>query len=92
MNFSSNILAIMGLRSIYFLISRMLDKFRFINFSLVVILAFAGLKMIFSHHIEFPGWLSLAVIGISLTGEVLAYLFIPEKANNISPIYQKSKP
>src|SRR5665811_1790772 len=36
--FSSNILAILGLRSMYFLISRMLEKFRYINYSLVVIL------------------------------------------------------
>lgn len=75
--FSSNILAIMGLRSMYFLISRMLNKFRFINYSLVGILAFVGLKMIFSHHIETPEWLSLAVITLSLTGGILASLLIP---------------
>src|SRR5690606_7450334 len=51
--FSSNILAILGLRSMYFLISQMLTKFRFINYSLVVILAFVGVKMILSHHVEF---------------------------------------
>lgn len=83
--FSSNILAIMGLRSMYFLISRMLNKFRFINYSLVAILAFVGLKMIFSHHIEIPEWLSLAVIGISLAGGILASMLIPtvdEEANH----------
>ncbi len=74
--FSSNILAIMGLRSMYFLISRMLNKFRFINYSLVGILAFVGLKMIFSHHIETPEWLSLAVITLALTGGILASLLI----------------
>ncbi|MEB2785634.1 TerC family protein [Algoriphagus persicinus] len=70
--FSSNILAILGLRSMYFLISRMLNKFRFINYSLVVILTFVGLKMIFSHHVEVPEWLSLAIIGLSLVGGILA--------------------
>ncbi|MEB2780081.1 TerC family protein [Algoriphagus sp. C2-6-M1] len=70
--FSSNILAILGLRSMYFLISRMLNKFRFINYSLVVILAFVGLKMIFSHHVEVPEWISLAIIGLSLVGGILA--------------------
>lgn len=75
--FSSNILAIMGLRSMYFLISRMLNKFRFINYSLVGILAFVGLKMIFSHHIETPEWLSLAVISLALIGGILASLLIP---------------
>jgi tellurite resistance protein TerC len=77
--FSSNILAILGLRSMYFLISQMLDKFRFIHYSLVVILAFVGLKMIFSHHIELPEWLSLTVIGASLAFGILASIFIPNK-------------
>lgn len=77
--FSSNILAILGLRSMYFLISRMLEKFRYINYSLVVILAFVGLKMLFSHYIELPEWVSLTVISVSLIAGVLTSLFIPEK-------------
>jgi len=77
--FSSNILAIMGLRSMYFLIFRMLNKFRFINFSLVGILAFVGIKMIISHHVEMPEWLSLVVISIALIGGILASLLIPVK-------------
>ena len=76
--FSSNILAILGLRSMYFLISRMLTKFRFINYSLVVILAFVGIKMILSHNIEMPEWLSLSVIGVSLAGGIIASLLIPD--------------
>jgi tellurite resistance protein TerC len=77
--FSSNILAILGLRSMYFLISRMLQKFRFINYSLVVILAFVGLKMLFSHQIEVPEWISLTLISTSLVGGIIASLAIPEK-------------
>lgn len=76
--FSSNILAIMGLRSMYFLISRMLEKFRFINYSLVVILAFVGLKMLFSHQIHLPEWVSLTVISAALIGGIIASLAIPE--------------
>ncbi|WP_026808902.1 TerC family protein [Arenibacter latericius] len=75
--FSSNIFAILGLRSMYFLISRMLEKFRFINYSLVVILAFVGLKMLFSHHIDIPEWVSLTVISVSLIGGMVASLLIP---------------
>ena len=70
--FSSNILAILGLRSMYFLVSRMLGKFRYINYSLVVILAFVGLKMLFSHQIELPEWISLAVISGALLAGILA--------------------
>lgn len=80
--FSSNILAILGLRSMYFLISRMLEKFRYINYSLVAILAFVGLKMLFSHYIELPEWVSLGVISVALLIGVLASLLIPEKAKD----------
>lgn len=61
----------------YFLISRRLNKFRYINYSLVVILVYAGLKLNFSYHIEIPAWLSLAVIGLSLAGGILASVIIP---------------
>lgn len=81
--FSSNILAILGLRSMYFLVSRMLTKFRFINYSLVIILAFVGIKMLLSHNVEIPEWLSLGVIGISLAGGVLASLLIPDSSNTV---------
>ena len=77
--FSSNILAILGLRSMYFLISRMLAKFRFIHYSLVVILAFVGLKMLFSHQIELAEWVSLTVISVSLVAGILTSLLIPVK-------------
>jgi tellurite resistance protein TerC len=82
--FTSNIFAILGLRSMYFLISRMLQKFRFINYSLVVILAYVGLKMLFSHHVEIPEWLSLTVIAVSLIGGVLASILIKVKEETIS--------
>lgn len=78
--FSSNILAILGLRSMYFLISRMLQKFRFINYSLVVILAFVGVKMLLVHHVKFPEWVSLSVISVSLVSGVLASLLIKENS------------
>ncbi len=77
--FTSNILAIMGLRSLFFLISGMLKKFRYMSYSLVIILAFVGIKMILSHHIEFPEWLSLGVIVLSLLGGVIASSIKPSK-------------
>ena len=81
--FSSNILAILGLRSMYFLISRMLQKFRFINYSLVVILAFVGLKMLFSHYVELPEWVSLTVISVSLVSGILTSILIKERRDDI---------
>ncbi len=77
--FSSNIFAILGLRSMYFLISQMMDTFRFISYSLVVILAFVGLKMLFVHHVEIPEWLSLGVIALSLGAGILMSILIKPK-------------
>lgn len=69
--FSSNILAVMGLRSMFFLVVGMLDKFKYINYSLVVILAFVGIKMLLSHQVDIPEWLSLGVIVVSLAGGII---------------------
>ena len=79
--FSSNILAILGLRSMFFLIVGMLEKFRFINYSLVVILAFVGLKFLLVHYLEtlgfeIPHWVSLVVIAAALAGGILASVLI----------------
>lgn len=79
--FSSNILAILGLRSMFFLIAGMLEKFRYINYSLVVILGFVGLKFLLAHYlesigIEIPHWISLAVIALALIGGILASVYI----------------
>jgi len=83
--FSSNILAILGLRSMYFLISRMLQKFRHINYSLVVILAFVGLKMLFAHQVEVPEWISLSVIVVSLATGILTSVLTSDNTNGELP-------
>jgi len=70
--FTSNIFAILGLRSLYFVLASVLDKFQYIKYSLVAILAFVGLKMIFAHHINLPEWLSLTFIIAALGGGVVA--------------------
>lgn len=65
--FSSNIFAILGLRSMYFFLANMLAKFSYLEYSLIAILTFVGLKMLIPHDwIEIPEWVSLAVIALSL--------------------------
>ena len=71
--FSSNILAILGLRSMYFLVSRMLSKFRFINYSLVVILGFVGLKNVGCRICTYP-FVDLIITYCSVPG--LRYTFL----------------
>lgn len=60
--FTSNIFAILGLRSLYFVLASMLEKFELLKFSLVFILAFVGIKMLLIHYVHFPEWVSLSVI------------------------------
>lgn len=78
--FTSNIFAILGLRSLYFVLASILDKFYYIKYSLVFILAFVGLKMIFSHQIHLPEWASLAVIAFFLSAGILFSLWKKKKA------------
>lgn len=64
--FSSNIFAIMGLRSMYFFLAIMLEKFHYLKYSVIVILIFVSFKLLAMHYIQFPEWISLTVIGVSL--------------------------
>lgn len=64
--FSSNIFAVMGLRSLYFFLSNMLDKFVYLKYSVFAILLFVSLKLMTASSIEIPEWFSLLFIGISL--------------------------
>lgn len=64
--FSSNIFAILGLRSMYFFLANMLEKFSYLEYSLIAILSFVGIKMIFHDYIEIPEWGSLAFIASAL--------------------------
>jgi tellurite resistance protein TerC len=50
--FTSNIFAILGLRSLYFLLAKMMDRFRYLKTGLAVILAFVGLKMCFAQWVK----------------------------------------
>ncbi|MFV5689233.1 TerC family protein [Flavobacterium sp. ZT3R25] len=71
--FSSNIFAILGLRSMYFFLANMLEKFAHLEYSLIAILTFVGLKMLLHDFIEIPEWVSLAFIAISLlTGIIVS--------------------
>ena len=60
--YTSNIMAVMGLRSLYVLLAAMLAKLRFLHFGLAAVLAFAAVKMLLSSWIEVGPLLSLAVI------------------------------
>ncbi|MDN3676572.1 TerC family protein [Flavobacterium paronense] len=64
--FSSNIFAILGLRSMYFFLANMIEKFSYLEYSLIAILSFVGIKMLVVHFYKFPEWISLSFIAMSL--------------------------
>jgi tellurite resistance protein TerC len=72
--YSSNALAILGLRSLYFLLAGMLDRFHHLGTGLAVILAFVGVKMIITDVAHIPTGASLAAIAAVLTASVVASL------------------
>lgn len=64
--YTSNIMAVMGLRSLYVLLAAMLARLRFLHFGLAAVLAFAALKMLLADWIEIGPMLSLLVIAVLL--------------------------
>ena len=72
--FSSNIFAILGLRSMYFFLANMLAKFSYLEYSLIAILSFVGLKMLLHDVFHVPEWASLAFIALSLLAGILVSL------------------
>ena len=71
--FASNALAILGLRSMYFLIADLMDKFRYLKEGLSIILVWVGVKMIVSHALfKIPTWVSLVVITSIITISIVA--------------------
>ena len=64
--YSSNIFAIVGLRSLYFLLAGMAGKFEYLKYGIAAVLVFVGIKMMVSHFYHFPTILSLLVIVLLL--------------------------
>jgi tellurite resistance protein TerC len=64
--YTSNICAILGLRSLYFLLAKLMNRFIYLSTGLAIILAFIGIKMIIVDLADIPNWLSLAVITLVL--------------------------
>jgi tellurite resistance protein TerC len=64
--YTSNVAAILGLRSLYFGLAAMLERFKYLHYGLGALLAFAALKMLAAKWIDVPVTLSLVVIGVIL--------------------------
>jgi tellurite resistance protein TerC len=77
--FSSNAFAILGLRSLYFLLAGMIGRFVYLKTGLSAILVFAGLKILLSDIAPIPVWLSLAVIVGILGAAIGASLWVTRR-------------
>jgi tellurite resistance protein TerC len=78
--YTSNVFAILGLRSLYFALAGMMELFHYLHYGLSAVLVFIGAKMLSSHYYEMPTAWALAVVagllGISIA---LSLLFPPKK-------------
>lgn len=77
--YTSNVFAILGLRSLYFLLANVMGKLRFLKLGLSIILSFVGAKMLLVAFVHIPPLVSLLVILSILTITIGASLLIPER-------------
>jgi tellurite resistance protein TerC len=84
--FTSNIFAIMGLRSLYFALASLLNNFAYLKHSLVIVLGFVGVKMLVSGFFHVPPLVSLAVIvGVLALGVIASLIFKKEAEEDVPP-------
>lgn len=77
--YTSNVFAILGLRSMYFALAGMMDLFHYLHYGLSVVLIFIGIKMLGSHYVNIPTEWALAIVLLVLAASILASLVNPRK-------------
>jgi tellurite resistance protein TerC len=77
--YTSNAFAILGLRSMYFLLAGLMDLFHYLHYGLAVVLIFIGAKMVSSNYYQIPTGIALGVVAGVLLLSVLASLFHPRR-------------
>lgn len=85
--YTSNVFAILGLRSIFFALSGLMKIFHYLNYGLAAVLMFIGAKMLVAIKYQIPTWVALVVIAGVLALSVAASMLFPEKksANSEEP-------
>ena len=76
--YTSNVFAILGLRSMYFAVSRLMKVFRFLHTGLALVLILVGLKMMVANYLPIPTLAMLAVVAGVLGVAILASVMYPE--------------
>jgi tellurite resistance protein TerC len=83
--YTSNICAILGLRSLYFLLARMIDRFIYLKTGLALILFFVGTKMIVARRFAIPNWISLVIIVALLVTTITISLAVTKRRASNPP-------
>jgi tellurite resistance protein TerC len=84
--FTSNVFAILGLRSMYFLLAGGIERFHYLKLGLSVVLTFVGVKMLITYfHIEVPIGASLGIVAGVLATSVVASLVFPQAEKASAP-------
>ena len=78
--YTSNVFAIMGLRSMYFALAGMMEMFRYLHYGLSLVLIFVGAKMLLSHYYEIPTVVALGCVAGVLIISLLASVVNPKKS------------
>jgi tellurite resistance protein TerC len=81
--YTSNICAILGLRSLYFLLARMMDRFIYLKTGLALILGFVGMKMILADRFPIQNWISLVIIVVTLALTITVSMLATRRQNKI---------
>lgn len=76
--YTSNVFAVLGLRSMFFAIAGLMKIFHYLNYGLAVILIFIGAKMLLSFRYEVPTWITLVVIAVVLAISVMISVLFPK--------------
>lgn len=82
--YTSNVFAILGLRSLYFALAGMMKLFHYLNYGLSIVLMFIGVKMLLPDRYTVPTWVALLVIAGMLALSVLASMMFPKKEDSNS--------
>ena len=91
--FTSNVFAILGLRSLYFLLARAVNAFRFLKPALGIVLAFAGIKMLLAHTAwKIDNVVALVVVASTLAASVALSLLLPAPPAAQAPAPPAPKP
>lgn len=69
--YSSNIFAVLGLRSLFFLLRGAASRFDYLQQGIAIVLLFIGVKMLVAHWVHIPVWISLLVIVVCIAGSIL---------------------